>query len=916
MLKVLSIIAGIILVLFTGAVMAGGYYAWRLNQDLPDYTRLANYEPPVTTRVHAGDGQLIGELARERRLYVPISAIPPRLVEAFLAAEDKNFYTHGGVDATGIVRATIDNVFNVLQDRRLVGASTITQQVAKNFLLSSDVTFDRKLREALLALRLERAFTKDQILELYLNEIYLGSGSYGVAAAALNYFDKPLDELTVAEVAYLAALPKAPGNYHPFRFRERALARRNWVISRMAEERFITAYEAAEARGTDLDVSLRSRGVQTRDAEYFLEQVRRELLAQYGEQKLYEGGLSVRTTIDTALQEIASEALKNGLIAYDRRYGWRGPVATLEPGANWQEALAAMDVPSDLAPWTLATVLDVASDRVTVGLRPARLPGGGFEKEIVKSTIHFDDMKWARANINMIHLGPEVAKPSDVLKVGDIVYVAPYAEQKGRHTLQQVPAVNGAIVAMDPHTGRVLAMQGGFSFGLSEFNRAVQALRQPGSSFKPFVYAAALDKGFTPASLVLDAPFVIDQGPGLGLWKPENYERKFHGPSTMRFGLEHSRNLMTIRLAQYAGPETVADYARRYGIADNMMPVLSMSLGAGETTLMRLAGAYAVLANGGLKVEPTLVDRVQDRYGRTIYKHDTRACQVCTLDFVDAAEPPALPDNRERAEDARTAYQITSMLEGAIQRGTGASVKSVGVPLAGKTGTSNEARDTWFLGYSPNLVVGVFVGFDEPAPLGRAETGGRTAAPVFRDFMTKAIGGKPAIPFRIPSGINLVKVDLKTGALASGDGGGVILEAFREGTEPRLTSSTPMLGIAGGVLGSGAPGDAGDMGADISSDYLRGMEGDAPADTDGEAGYPSGPATSQGPVDPFALPDARRTEAPFAGMPADEAVELDRPGGVPLDSERDDPPADNRPPPPGGYAAGGRDIGSGTGGLY
>ena len=917
MLRVLSIIAAVLLVLVTGVVLAGGYYAWRLNQDLPDYTRLANYEPPVTTRVHAGDGQIIGEFARERRLYVPIAAIPPRLVQAFLAAEDKNFYSHGGVDATGILRATIDNVFNVLRDRRLVGASTITQQVAKNFLLSSEVTFDRKLREALLALRLERAFSKDQILELYLNEIYLGSGSYGVAAAALNYFDKPLDELTVAEVAYLAALPKAPGNYHPFRFRDRALARRNWVISRMAEERFITAYEAAEARATGLDVTLRPRGLQMRDAEYFLEQARRELLTQFGEQKLYEGGLSVRTTIDTRLQEVASEALKNGLVAYDRRSSWRGPAARLEAGENWQEALAAMELPSDLAPWTLAVVLDVAADRATVGLRPARKAGGGFAKEIVKGAILLEDMKWARPNVNRIHLGPEVTKPADVLKVGDVVHVAPH-EEAGRYTLQQVPAVNGAIIAMDPHTGRVLAMQGGFSFGLSEFNRAVQALRQPGSSFKPFVYAAALDRGFTPASLVLDAPFVIDQGPGLGLWKPENYERKFHGPSTMRFGLENSRNLMTIRLAQYAGPETVSDYARRYGISDDMLPVLAMSLGAGETTLMRLAGAYAILANGGLKVEPTLIDRVQDRYGRTIYKHDDRACQACTLDFADAPEPPELPDSRERVEDRRTAYQITSMLEGAVQRGTGTAVKAVGVPLAGKTGTSNEARDTWFMGYSPNLVVGVFVGFDEPAPLGRAETGGRTAAPIFRDFMMKAVGGKPAIPFRVPSGITLVKIDRKTGALASGDGPGTILEAFKAGTEPQLTSVAPALGIAGGI-----PGDTGplDRSGDISGDFLRGdMSGDINTDRTpgtGGPGYDPQHAAPARAVDPFALPDT--PSAPFAGMPADEAIALDdedaASGGEPRETgvvEEEDRPR----PPPRTATGQSRDIGAGTGGLY
>ncbi|HAC58659.1 MAG TPA: penicillin-binding protein, partial [Rhodobiaceae bacterium] len=616
MLRVLSIVAAVCLVLLFGGLMAGGYMVWRLNQDLPDYTRLANYEPPVMTRVHAGDGELIGEFARERRLYVPISAIPPRVVDAFLAAEDKNFYSHGGVDAMGIVRAVFDNVVNVMQDRRLVGASTITQQVAKNFLLSSDVTLDRKLKEALIAIRLEQAFTKDQILELYLNEIYLGIGSYGVAAAALNYFGKPLDELSVAEAAYLATLPKGPNNYHPYRYRERALARRNWVISRMEEEGFITAYEAAEARSTDLEVSLRRRGVQIRDASYFVEQVRRELLDMYGEEKLYEGGLSVRTTIDTKLQETVSRELREGLIAYDRRHGWRGPVSRLEPGQNWQEALSALSVPADLEPWTLAAVLDVRTDGVTVGLRPQRLGDGSFSKEIEKAEIPFSEMTWARENVNRIHLGPEVKSPSDVVSVGDVVWVAPVFEDEKKdpvhYALMQVPAVNGAAVAMDPHTGRVLAMQGGFSFGLSEFNRAVQALRQPGSAFKPFVYAAALDKGFTPASLVLDAPFVLDQGGDLGLWKPENYEKNFNGPSTLRFGIEHSRNLMTVRLAQYVGPQTVSNYARRFGITDDMPPVLSMALGAGETTLMRLVGAYGILDNGGKRVTPTLIDRVQD----------------------------------------------------------------------------------------------------------------------------------------------------------------------------------------------------------------------------------------------------------------------------------------------------------------
>ncbi|MDP3329709.1 penicillin-binding protein 1A, partial [Parvibaculum sp.] len=886
MLKVLSIIAGIFLVLVTGVVLAGGYYAWRLNDDLPDYSRLANYEPPVMTRVHAGDGQIIGEFARERRVYVPITAIPPRVVEAFLAAEDKNFYSHGGVDATGILRATIDNVFNVMQDRRLVGASTITQQVAKNFLLSSDVTLDRKLREALLALRLERAFTKDQILELYLNEIYLGIGAYGVAAAALNYFDKSLDELTVAEAAYLATLPKGPNNYHPYRYRDRAIARRNWVISRMEEERFISGIEAAEARTAGLDVSLRSRGVQMRDANYFVEQVRRELLSMYGEQKLYEGGLSVRTTIDTSLQEVVADALRDGLIAYDRRHGWRGPVKKLEPGENWHDALAAMEVGSDLAPWTLATVLDVAADKITVGLRPRRMEDGSFSKEIVKATVPFSTMTWARATVNKIYLGPEVKAPSDVVAVGDVIYVSPvYAKddksKPAHYALEQLPAINGAALAMDPHTGRILAMQGGFSFGLSEFNRAVQALRQPGSSFKPFVYAAALDKGFTPSSLVLDAPFVLDQGGDLGLWKPENYERTFHGPSTLRFGLEHSRNVMTVRLAQYIGPETVSAYARRFGIMDNMPPVLSMSLGAGETTLARLVGAYAILDNGGKRVTPTLIDRVQDRFGRTIYRKDDRPCPDCSVKWDEAVaasrapgegadmglQPPRLPDNREQVESAQTAYQVTSMLEGVVQRGTGSAVKAVGVPLAGKTGTTNDGKDAWFIGYSPNLVVGVFVGFDEPTPLGRAETGGRAAAPIFRDIMAKAVGTKPAIPFRVPPGISLVKVNAKTGKLADGEGSGVILEAFKQGSEPRLESSSPSVGLFGNVPLVGddeaaplvggldaVPGDASD---DAAGGTLPPPRADLPPGTLGQL-----PAGTQ----PGALP----AQIPDGGIPTDQ----------------------------------------------
>ncbi|MBI1261579.1 MAG: PBP1A family penicillin-binding protein [Rhizobiales bacterium] len=821
-LKILSIAAAVFLVAILGAGLAGGLYLWHLNQDLPDASKLANYEPPVMTRVHAGDGKIIAEYATERRLYVPIDVIPKPVIQAFLAAEDKNFYSHGGVDAVGIMRAVFDNIVNVFRDRRMVGASTITQQVAKNFLLSNDRTFERKLREVLVSMRLEQAYTKDKILELYLNEIYLGVGSYGVAAAALNYFGKPLDELTIAQAAYLATLPKAPNNYHPFRFHDRAVARRNWVIGRMAEDGFITEEQAAEAQQTDLDVTLRPVGVQIADAQYFVEQVRRELYNQYGEKKLYEGGLSVRTTIDTKLQAIATSAMRKGLIEYDRRQGWRGATSKLEPGVTWTDALKNMAFPGDLTPWTLAVVLKVDANSATIGLRPEEMEDGQFSKEVRKGTIPLSEVKWARPSLPKGYLGPEVKSVGDVLSVGDVIYAEPVFKEKSKtaidhYALMQVPLVNGSVIAMDPHTGRVLAMQGGFSYSLSEFNRATQALRQPGSAFKPFVYAAALDSGFTPSSLVLDAPFVSEQGPGLALWKPENYEHDFHGPSTLRYGLEHSRNVMTVRLAQAVGMDKVALYAKRFGIMDNMMPVLSMSLGAGETTLMKLAAAYAILDNGGKEVKPTLIDRIQDRWGRTIYRHDDRPCNGCN-DPWEGQSPPELPDDREQIENPQTAYQVTSLLEGVIQRGTGSAARRVGVPLAGKTGTSSEARDAWFMGYSPNLVIGVFVGYDEPTPLGRAETGGRTAAPIFADIMQQAIGDKPAIPFRVPSGISLVRVDAATGQPAGPGTQKVILEAFKTGTELQASASSQRtLGVVGG---SSVSTDAGFGSDDTAGDGL------------------------------------------------------------------------------------------------
>lgn len=794
MLRVFATLFAGLFVLGVGGALAGFYMLWRLSNDLPSYDHLADYTPPVMTRVHAGDGGLIAEYARERRMFVPIETIPEHVVHAFLAAEDKNFYTHTGVDAQGVLRAVVTNIWNVLNDRRLVGASTITQQVAKNFLLSSDVTVERKVKEALLALKLERAFTKDQILELYLNQIYLGLGSHGVAAAALNYFDKSLTELTLAEAAYLAALPKAPNNYHPFRQRERAIARRNWVIGRMLDNEFITSYQASVARSEDLVVTPRPFGAQIVEASYFVEQVRRDLYERYGEEKLYESGLSVRTTLNTDLQSKARTALRDGLVAYDQRHGWRGATATLEANTTWTKALSEMDLPDDLAPWTLAVVIGLSESEAKIGLRPTRDISGAFLDEIVTSTIPLAEMTWARRYVSDTSIGPEITTPADVLKIGDVIHVAPVTDEAGaltHYALRQVPAVNGAIVALDPHTGRVLALQGGFSYELSEFNRVVQATRQPGSAFKPFVYAAALDRGFTPSSLVLDAPFVMDQGPGLALWKPENYGHRFYGPSTLRLGIEKSRNVMTVRLAQNIGMGVVRDYARRFGIRDNLPAVLSMALGAGETTLLRLTSAYAMLVNGGREVTPTLIDRVQDRRGATIFRHDTRPCDACIAQVWENQAAPVLPDVRAQVLSPQTSYQVVSMLEGVVERGTARSVQAVGRPIAGKTGTSNDERDAWFVGFAPDLAVGVFVGFDTPRPMGRGETGGKIAAPIFRDFMIAALGDSPAVPFRIPEGINLVRVNGKTGLLAAPGDEDVILEAFKEGTEPRAPEPDP-----------------------------------------------------------------------------------------------------------------------------
>jgi penicillin-binding protein 1A len=785
MIRALLTTLGMLLILAVIGAGGGLFVFYKFGQALPDYRQLADYEPPVMTRVHAGDGRLLAEYAVEKRVFVPIGAMPKKVIQAFLAAEDQNFYSHAGVDFTGVARAVLVNLKNLGSSRRLVGASTITQQVAKNFLLTNEVSWRRKVKEAILAFRIERAFPKERILELYLNEIYLGFGSYGVAAAAINYFNRSLDELTISQMAFLAALPKAPNNYNPIRRPDAARGRRDWVVRRMLEEQFITPQEAAAANDAPLLIAKRNE-TELVTAAYFAEEVRRELENRYGEQQLYKGGLSVRTTIDPKLQAMADEAVRGGLRAYDRRHGYRGPYMRIGPevrldtSPDWQRALARVARPKGLHEWSLAVILGTDKAFAYVGVEDGK-----------QGRIPLAELTWAREALEDQKRGPKIKKPADVLAQGDVVAVS-RAKQRDKdkplpedfYGLRQIPGINGALVALDPHTGRVLAMTGGYSPELSEFNRAIQARRQPGSAFKPFVYLAALDQGYTPATLILDAPFVIDQGPGLPKWRPANYTKKFYGPSTMRLGIEKSRNLMTVRLAQTIGMDKVAIYAKRFGIVDRLPETLAMSLGAGETTLMRLTTAYAMLVNGGKRITPTLIDRIQDRNGRTVFRHDQRQCVKCRAEFWTRQPPPEQPDTRDQMTNPGSAYQTVAMLEGVVKRGTGRRIAAVGKPLAGKTGTTNQERDTWFMGFSPDLAVGVFAGFDTPIPLGRRETGSSVAAPIFRDFMAAALKDKPSIPFRIPPNIRLVRVDGRTGQLAVAGSRNVILEAFKAGTVP------------------------------------------------------------------------------------------------------------------------------------
>tara|TARA_B100000029_G_scaffold469834_1_gene508062 strand:+ start:3404 stop:5758 length:2355 start_codon:yes stop_codon:yes gene_type:complete len=742
--------------LFGGVVLLGLLFAfstfWYFSSDLPDYKILASYKPPISSRVHSGEGQLIAEYAIQKRLFIPYESIPKKVIYSFLSAEDKNFFSHAGVDAKSITRAIIKNLKNYFSKKRLEGASTITQQVAKNFLLTNEVSLKRKIKEAILAFRIERAYSKERIMELYLNQIYLGEGTYGIAAASLEYFDKAVNDLNYEEAALLAALPKAPSKYNPYKSIKRAKIRRNFVLKNLYDNSYINNKEYNNLIKKEIKTKKRKIKL-LEEANFYTEEVRRIVNDTYGYDDLYKGGLSIRTPLDSNYQIKALESLREGLEEYDKRHGWRGPLTNLT-GSNWHKNVEQF-IPDKSLNWKLAKIIEVSKLNAKIET---------INKEI--GFIDFNSIGWTRKK-----------SFKELVKLNDIIYVKENKNKKWN--LKQLPKINGAIVVMDPYTGRVLAMAGGFSFKLSEFNRATQAKRQPGSAFKPFVYAAALENGFTPSTLVLDAPFVMEQGEGLKTWKPENYGKKFYGPSTLRTGIEKSRNLMTVRVAQKVGLDQIFTTTKSFGIYEDIPELLSVSLGAAETTLVKLTNGYCTFVNGGKKVVPIFIDRIQDRRGKTIFNADKRKCIGCQEISYLENKIPIIQNDSDQIISPETAYQITSMMEGVIKRGTGRKLRNLDIPLAGKTGTTNKNMDAWFLGYTSKLVIGVYVGFDEPKSLGRYETGAKAALPVFEKFIKKVVKKKEAIPFKIPKTINLVLVDAETGLKPNKDTKKRIYESFK-----------------------------------------------------------------------------------------------------------------------------------------
>jgi len=728
---------------------------WYFSAGLPDYKKLSNYEPSVLSRAYTENGELVAEFAIEKRLFIPYDSIPEKVINSFLSAEDKNFFKHPGIDAKGVTRAAIKNIKNILSNKRLEGASTITQQVAKNFLLTNEVSLKRKIKEAILAFRIEKSFTKKRILELYLNEIYLGQGTYGVASASLEYFDKSVKELDYIESALLAALPKAPSKYNPFKSPELAKKRRNMVLRNLRENGYISDIDFKKFVKTD--INLKSRKVfLIEEAKSYTEEVRRIVKTDYGFEKLYSQGLSISTPLNPNYQISALNSLRYGIEEYDKRKGWRGPIANIFSDKNWNEILKQINIDKTLG-WEVAQVLNVNGYTSEVKLTNSKK----------KYQIFFENLKWTnKKNFN------------DLLKAGDLIFLK--KNKKGNWDLKQIPLVNGGIVVMNPYNGEVKALVGGYSYISSEFNRVTQAKRQPGSAFKPIVYAAALENGYLPNSLILDAPFVSEQGSGLKDWKPENYGKKFYGPSTLRKGIEKSRNLMTVRIAQDLGFKKIESISKNLGVYDEIPELLSVSLGSNETTLLKLTNSYCTFVNGGKKVESKMIKRIQDRRGKTIYNSEDRSCSGCDIFLEKNVSLLKILDNRSKIISAETAYQITSMLEGAVKRGTGKKLRSLKVPIAGKTGTTNDNYDAWFVGFTSNLVIGVYIGYDEPRSLGRYETGSKVALPVFKKFIETALYKEDIKPFKIPAGIYFYPVNYDTGEISNFADTKSITESFKE----------------------------------------------------------------------------------------------------------------------------------------
>ena len=724
---------------------------WSFSNNIPDYKFLKGYKPPVSSKVYSGNGDLVADFSKEKRIFVPYNTIPKNVINAFLSAEDKNFFSHPGVDAKGVLRAMINNVKNILTSKRLEGASTITQQVAKNFLLTNEISINRKIKEAILAFRIERTLSKERILELYLNKIYLGSGAYGVAAASLEYFDKSIKDLDYAEAALLAALPKAPSKYNPYRNIELAKFRRDLVLNNLFENNILDQKKLKKYKKKNIKLKKKEK-VFLEDSQYYIEDVRKSIIDQLSYEKVYKQGFNINTPINLSLQKIATQSLREGLTDYDKRKGWRGALTNKKYDEDWNKDLAKYELEKSIN-WEIAIVKKIDQFSVTIET-----------KAKVEGKIEYNDITWTKKEFN------------EILKLGDVVYVE---KNNNKYSLKQIPKINGGIVVMDPYTGRVLALSGGFSFRYSEFNRATQAMRQPGSAFKPFVYALALENNYTPTSLILDAPLVLDQGSDLKMWKPENYGKKFYGPSTLRVGLEKSRNLMTVRIAQNLGINRVANFAKELGIYENPEELLSISLGSSETTLLKLTSAYAAFVNGGKLVEPVLIDRIQDSEGNTIINNEKRSCLSCKEISYISEDYPKVNNNYKQVISSQTAYQITSLLEGAVKRGTGKKLKKLKLNLAGKTGTTNENTDAWFIGFTSNLVIGVYVGMDDPGPLGKYETGSKTALPIFEKFIKKAVKKSDARPFKVPEGMTMMVVDPLTGQKAKFSSKNTIMESYK-----------------------------------------------------------------------------------------------------------------------------------------